>query len=425
MSDKIKSLRVTNYKGVKEIIIHPEDRSLVVIAGGNGAGKTSFVGGIIQAFDPDTIAETPKPIREGELTAEVEVITSEARLLKKWRFDKHGKVVTGSLDAFALDGAKYPSGRDFVLKATGGAIFDPKEFVNRDEKEQRRQLLALVDLPFDLAALDAERKAAFDGRTDATRELKRVTAVLSALPKPAPDAPAEEVSSSVILADAETARTNNAKVQQLRQAAIDAEQAKKAAAAEVVRLSDALDAARTLGFRAEEVRVETLAAARAGRMVDLEAITARLATVEETNAEVRKLKAWTEAAEATAKALALETNLTAKIAGFDRTKREGLAAAVFPDPLLSIDDDGITYDGIPFRQANTAKKTITAMRLLTTAQPDLRFMVVTDGDSLDDDTLAEMETLANERGYLVLTERDRNYERQVSAHVVVDGEVSA
>jgi ABC-type cobalamin/Fe3+-siderophores transport system ATPase subunit len=418
MNDKITSLSVQNYKGVREITLHPEG-SLVVIAGGNGAGKSSFIDAITEIFDPSGTRLTPKPIRAGETEASAEVVTSTARVVRTWKKDD-----AGTLAAYALDGAKYPSGKDFILKATGGALFDPKQFVNLSEKDQRDQLLARVELPFDLAQLDADRKAAFDGRTDATRELKRVTAVVNALPTPNPDAPAEEVSAAAILADAEAARTNNARVQQLRDAAIAAEQAKEAAEAEVARLAEALDSARAFGVRAEETRVETLAAARAGRMVDLDAITAKLTTVEETNAEVRKAKARAEAAGVQAKAAEQEATLTAKIDAFDKTKREGLAAAKFPVDGLSVDDTGITFNGIPFRQVNTAMKTRVAFDLATLPQPDLRLIVIKDGDSLDGDSLAEIGRIADERGYIVLVERDRDESRQIG-FTVVDGAVSA
>jgi energy-coupling factor transporter ATP-binding protein EcfA2 len=414
----ITSLSVRNYKGVREITILPEGKSLIVIAGANGSGKSSFIDGIAEIFDPSGTRLTPKPIHEGESKATAEVTTTTSRLVRTWT-----KNDAGQLAAYALDGAKYPSGKDYALKATGGALLDSSEFVLLDDKKQREQLLALVDLPFDLAKLDADRKAAFDGRTEATRELKRVTALVNSLAKPDASTPAEEVSSGAILAEAETARVHNSEVAIARLNATDAEAAKVAAAEEVARLTEALDAARTYGLRAAEAAAKTLATARKFSPVDVEGITAKLATIEATNAAVRDGKTYRAAVSERNTAQDAESVLTAKIAGFDKTKLDGLKAANFPVDGLSVSEDGITFEGIPFKQINSAKQDVIALNLVTAGKPDIRLVIMKNGDRLDADSLDQVDRTATERGYLVLVERDRD--RDDKSIIVTDGAVSA
>jgi energy-coupling factor transporter ATP-binding protein EcfA2 len=414
----ITSLSVRNYKGVREITILPEGKSLIVIAGANGSGKSSFIDGIAEIFDPSGTRLTPKPIHEGESKATAEVTTTTSRLVRTWT-----KNDAGQLAAYALDGAKYPSGKDYALKATGGALLDSSEFVLLDDKKQREQLLALVDLPFDLAKLDADRKAAFDGRTEATRELKRVTALVNSLAKPDASTPAEEVSSGAILAEAETARVHNSEVAIARLNATDAEAAKVAAAEEVARLTEALDAARTYGLRAAEAAAKTLATARKFSPVDVEGITAKLATIEATNAAVRDGKTYRAAVSERNTAQDAESVLTAKIAGFDKTKLDGLKAAKFPVYGLSVSEDGITFEGIPFKQINSAKQDVIALNLVTAGKPDIRLVIMKNGDRLDADSLDQVDRTATERGYLVLVERDRD--RDDKSIIVTDGAVSA
>ena len=68
-------------------------------------------------------------------------------------------------------------------------------------------------------------------------------------------------------------------------------------------------------------------------------------------------------------------------------------------------------------------KTTIAFDLATSAKPDLRLIVVKDGDLLDAGSLAGIESLATARGYIVLVERDRDESRQIG-FTITDGELS-
>lgn len=419
MTQEIKKLTVTNFKGVKQITVHP-DGPLAVIAGGNGEGKSSFIDAFVEMFEPKGVRLTPKPIREGETEAVAELTTDEVRIVRTWK-----KNDAGALSVFALDGAKYGSGKDFIQKATGGALFDPQAFINMDEKKQREQLLARVDLPFDLDELASKRKGAFDQRTDVGRDVTRLEAQLAGYPAADPSVPTEEVSAAAVLAEYEAAREHNRKLGEAMDACGAAEAESERAAAEVTRLVDALDAARTYHSRAKETEEALLAAFRAGPdRIDTDEISARLDKVEQTNGGIRVQAHRAAVAAELADRTAERDAFTAKLAEIDKTKADALAAVTFPIEGLSVDDDGIVFNGVPFKQINTAQKIAIAFDLATSAQPDLRLIVVKDGDLLDSASLASIKALAEARGYLVLMERDRDESRQIG-FTIVDGEVSA
>jgi energy-coupling factor transporter ATP-binding protein EcfA2 len=421
MTQNITSLTVRGYKGIPgEITLKPEGKSLLVLAGANGAGKSSFIDAIAEIFDPKGTRITSRPINSGATEAEAEVVTTEARIVRKWKDNG-----PGTLAAYALDGAKYPSGKDFIVKATGGALFDPQEFVNLDEKKQRDQLLARVELPFNLDEITAKRKGFFDARTDVGRDVTRLEAQLKGYAPADPSIPVEEVSAAAILAEHEEARAYNSFLAQQVNAIASVQGEIESASANVTRLIDELDAARTSLSRAHETEAALKAkfAKLAGR-IDTDAITARLATVEETNAKVRQQAHRAAVAAELADKTAERDALTAKLEAIDKAKVDGLAAAKFPVGGLSVDENGITFGGIPFKQVNTAKKTAIAFDLATLPQPDLRLIVIKDGDSLDADTLAGIEQIATARGYIVLVERDRDESREIG-FTIVDGEVAA
>lgn len=135
---------VQDYKGVKEITLSPTGR-LVVIAGSNGAGKSSFIDAIAELFDPKGTKLTPNPIREGADEARAEYVDDELglRITRVWK--RNG--TAGTLSVEALDGARYQKPAEVVAGLLGGAIFDPVAFLNLDEKKQREALLAKVTLP--------------------------------------------------------------------------------------------------------------------------------------------------------------------------------------------------------------------------------------------------------------------------------------
>lgn len=410
MTQEVTGMTVKNFKGVREISLQPSG-SLVVLAGGNGEGKSSFIDAFVEMFDPKGVRLTPKPIREGATEATAELITSEARIVRTWKKNDAGK-----LEAFALNGTKWPSGKDFLLKATGGALFDPYEFVKLDEKAQREQLLARVELPFDLDEITAQRKALFDARTDVNRDVKRLDAQLAMCAPANPSLPDEEESVAALMAGAEKARQHNADIQRAidlsGQLDVDIQGIEQ-------RIAELTEKRETLRRKLLDI---TPIAAR--ELIDMEPITTQLQNIDETNAAIRAQKQRQAIADELADRTAERDRLSAKLDAIDEAKSTGLASAKFPVEGLSVDDDGITFGGIPFKQVNTAQKTAIAFNLATLAQPDLRLIVIKDGDSLDKQSLAGIERIATERGYIVLVERDRDESREIG-FVIKDGQVES
>jgi hypothetical protein len=396
---------------------------LVVIAGGNGEGKSSFIDAISQIFDPTGVRLTPKPLRIGETEGFAEVVTSTARIRRTWKKDD-----AGTLEAFPLDPeARYAkTGKQFVAESTGGAIFDPEAFANLADDVQRQQLLARSILPegFNLAKLDADYQIAYDDRRAVTRTLKEAGAALTEHPEPAEGTPTEEVSAAAILAEHEQARQVNAEVERKRAEATRTEAARVAATEYVARVEAALATARGTAEHAAAEAAISLEAARVAVPVDLDAITAKLSEVESINAAVRAGKAHAAAKERVAAVQAREDELNASMAAIVQAKVDGLKAAVFPVAGLGVDDVGVTFQGVPFKQVNSAEKVLIALDLLTIPQPDLRIVIIKNGDMLDANTLAKVDARATERGYLVVTERDRDESRQIG-WTVTGGTVSA
>ena len=80
----------------------------------------------------------------------------------------------------------------------------------------------------------------------------------------------------------------------------------------------------------------------------------------------------------------------------------------------------MTFRGVPFSQVNSAMRRRVAFAIATAGDPQLRLVIVKDGDLLDADSLTAISDLAEERGYTVLVERDRDESRRLG-FTVSDG----
>lgn len=409
-----KRFSVTDYKGVRQIDLSPSG-SLVVIAGGNGAGKSSFIDAITELFDPKGSKLTPQPIRDGADEARAQYTDEDLQLRISRVWKKNG--TAGTLQVEALDGAKYSRPSDVVASLLGGAIFDPVAFLNLDERRQRDALLAKVDLPFDLDTLSREKAGAEQRRLEAGRDVKRLEGALASLPQPAEGAPSEEVASAEILAELGAAQ-DAARNLDLARREYDALAARyDSIEQQIAELQRSLAA---VGDEQEAAlgRLNTLPAP-----VDLEPIQERLRNLDAVNQAVRDRKAYERTAADLAAAQHLHEGAQIALDAIDRTKRDGLAKAAFPIDGLSVDEDGVTFNGVPFGQVNSAMRRRVAFAIATSGDPKLKLVIVKDGDLLDTDSLDAIREVADERGYTVLVERDRDESRSIG-FTVQDGSLA-
>lgn len=398
-----KTFSVTDYKGVRHIDLSPTGR-LVVIAGANGAGKSSFIDAITELFDPKGTKLTPKPIRDGADEARAEYVDEDLQLRISRRWTKNG--TAGTLQVEALDGAKYSRPADVVAGLLGGAIFDPVAFLNLDEKKQRDALLEKVDLPFDLDALGRSKAGAEQRRLEAGREVKRLQGALSSMLNPL-DAPEAEISSAEVLAELEDAQAHNRN----RDAVSARYDARAARYEELTRQIEELTAERAIVGQEQEAARDALITLPP--KIDLEPIQQKLRDLDEVNRLARARKEYAKVADEYAAAETAQAAAQRDLDKIDATKREGLANAKFPVDGLSVDDAGVTFAGVPFAQVNSAHRMRVAFAIATAGDPKLRLVIVRNGDLLDASSLQALADMAEARGYTVLVERDRDESRQI------------
>lgn len=386
---RIIRLESTNYKRLKAVEIAPDpDGSLVIVAGKNGQGKTSVLDSITAALGGVSAKTTPKPIRDGEERAEIILETED--LIVTRRFTASGSTLTVK----APDGAVYPKGQAKLDDLLGRLSLDPLAFTQLPDKDQLKTLLDLVELPFNPQQLEGERAALFTERTDVNRDLKQLAAQIEAADLPE-DGPTEEVSVADLLDQHRAAS-----------AAISRAAAAEQVVADLRGQVDALLAQlNTLRRKIAEAEVEAIRLAdEAPAPEQLDFIQEQVASAEQINAQARAWQAYNALLERKARVVEYANDLTEQIQKIDQRKADGLAAAKFPIDGLGFDDSGVTYNGVPFKQASGAEQLRVSLAMAIALNPKLRVIRIADGSLLDSDNLALVEAVARENDFQVWIE---------------------
>jgi len=405
---KIIKLTAENVKRLKAVEITPAG-TLQVIGGRNGQGKTSVLDAIWLALGGGAAAKsTVKPIRDGENHASVRLDLGDLVVTRTWTGDKTALTVT------AADGAKYNSPQSVLDALIGRLSFDPIEFTQFTPTKQREALLTLVDLPFDPGALDAERTGVFGSRTEIGRTVRGLEGQLAGLPAVPADTPDVEVSSGDLFTELRAAQDAHAQHALVLRVAEEAQSAREHAEKALAEAQFELEAAQGAESRA-------LSAVHAlPDLPDTLEIGDRIATVDQVNAAVRTKTEWARVvAELKAARMTYDAG-TDELARIDLVKADGLAAAQFPIDGLGFDDDGVTYQGLPFSQASSAEQIRVSLAIAIALNPKLRVIRILDGSLLDADNMALIEAMASASDYQVWMERVGDSDE--NAVIIEDGQ---
>lgn len=397
---KIIRLQSTNYKRLRAVEITPDkDGNLVIVAGKNGQGKSSVLDSITAALGGVNAKTTPKPIRDGEDRAEIVLETED--LVVTRRFTPSGS----TLKVTTPEGAAFPKAQARLDDLLGKLSLDPLAFTQLSDREQLATLLDLVELPFDPATLDAERKAVFERRTDVNRRVKDTEA---------------RVKGFTVTEQVEPVSVSDLLSQYRAEQAVAAEQNADLQAAD--RVDQQITELEKQLADAKATRDELAVKISNHRAVDLDGIQARIDSAEQINAQAREFEDYEAARAALSEAKADSERLSGELARIDTTKSEGLAAAKFPIPGLGFEDGGVSYQGVPFKQASSAEQLRVSLAMAIALNPALRVIRIADGSLLDADNLALIESMAREHDFQVWIEMvDDSGERGI---VIEDGAVA-
>lgn len=391
---KIINLKVENFKRLKAVEVTPSG-NVVTISGRNGQGKTSLLDSIVASLGGKRV-HPPKPIRNGETEAKIELNLGELRVVQRWKGERE------SLEVYTDAGAKYPSPQSVLDKLVGDLTFDPLAFTRMSAAMQASILAKLAGV--DLDAYGRKRKELYDARTMTNRDVKATEGQVNAITVP-PGTPDEEINVTALMGEFSAAKDKIAANEKAREGLKRLVSEGDALVAEIEAMQRALaekDAkAKELAKRIEagKIHVDGL------KDPDTKELEQKVAKAQGVNRAVA-LKIQRQAREKALDELRKRSEQQTKdIAALDTEKDKAIAAAKLPVDGLSLGEDGVTLAGIPFSQASGAEQLRVSVAMGLALNPKLKVMLVRDGSLMDEESLGLLARMAAEQDAQVWIER--------------------
>lgn len=405
---KIRRLTITNFKGIEHLTA--EVGKLTVVAGQNGAGKSSVLDALRCVFDG---GHNPALIRQDSDKALIALEIDNGVTITKTITRK-----SSELSVTDPEGREVKSPKRFVEGLAEGFGFDPLGLITTEPKKRRDYLLrvlplefprekvakALGDLPLHTALnfdsrgealalddLDACRKAIYDERTAQNRIGKQAEGNEQELHRALADIP-KEMDSTDWRAAERAAAQKIAEVDRLLAEEKDRIRAAMEREIEVIR---------------ERARQETEAAVAEHKPVrdDLVARREKARAMVEEGVRLQALRdQHAKAMEKTREHNLLSMKLEAALQKLDALREDALKA--LPIAGVEFKNGELHVDGVPFDQLNTARQFELCFVLARLSAGDLGLMVCDRAESLDQQTWDEFcAAVANEDGVQAVVAR--------------------
>lgn len=413
---RIVELRADSVKRLRAVHIRPDEHGhMVVLAGGNGEGKSSVLDAIAMALGGrDQIPA--EPIRRGAERAEVVLDLGEIVVRRTFTPAGGGQLVVQS-----RDGAKFASPQTMLDKLVGRLSFDPLAFSREKPARQSEVLQQLLGL--DLAPLDWKREEAFKERTDVNRRAKGMKSRIDAMPEHA-DAPEEPVSVSELAAELQEANRRNQDNAAARRRLETMRRDGGELRDRIERLREELEHTEEMLRQHDEHQIAAEADVQARADVDTAPLLQQIHTAEDTNCRVREKHERRNLAVEYVAEVARSEVLTKRIEEVDQQKAAAIAGAAMPVEGLGFDAaGGVTLNGLPLEQASAAEKLRVSVAIGIAMNPRLLVLLIRDAALLDEDSLGMVADLARRADCQLWVERIGVDEH--TTVIIEDGEATA
>lgn len=415
---RVIELRVSNIKRIKAARIKM-DGSMVRIEGRNEQGKSSLLDAFEYGIAGGRHLPT-EPVRRGcaKGTIGIDLGTEAGKeFVIKRTLTAEG---SSTLEVTNADGVPQKSPQALLDSFFGQTAIDPECFVHLKQDEQVRILKKLVGLDF--SALDAKRETIYHKRTQINRDLRSAQAGIGDPPVCPADLPDKPVSLAELTNEFQAASKANHDLEAKRTQLKRIEANRDLRVQTIARMESELATARAELAEFQEAATNMLSEICDQKPIDVSAITTRMQSIEKTNALIAARAKFRTAQEQVERLSTEAQDCTSQIEAIDHEKTERLAKIKFPYPGLSINQDGVTLDGLPFEQASSAAKLRASVAIGFAEKPRLRFALVREGSRLDANGIKLLAEIVAEYDGQVLVERVSDT-KSPAAFYIEDGEV--
>lgn len=422
---RILQFSAENFKRIRIVEIVPTKR-ITTITGKNGQGKTSVLDALWALFAGKRgIPE--KPVRRGADKSRLRAVVGDddgKPLLIATRTIASDR--TTNLTVEAAPGAETIAGTPQAVLDTliGQMSFDPIAFIHADAKTQVEILRGLVKVEIDIDEENRQIEKEYAERTDLKKQAKALEAQVNAIAF-SPNLPKELIDEQEILGRIQKAGDENKQIDAIarekRALASAVETAEKAVTDNIatiaatsdyiVELERNLERAKATLEAAQSVHVQLMTdvatakqlyeEAPVGELVDTQPMLIELQRAQGINREIarrtqrEKLEAELREKDGAA------TARTRSIDDREEKKRTALASAKMPIDGLAFDEKGVFFRQVPILQLGEAEQIRVGVALAMASNPKLRAVPIAHGESLDDDSLALIESMAEENNFQI------------------------
>ena len=257
----------------------------------------------------------------------------------------------------------------------------------------------------DLNVWKTNRQNLFAERTSANREVKKLTAQLEGLDPPTPNLPEQEIDLLQITQRIEIANTQIAEYSKERNRLQNLRDTEARLCKELLELERQIELKRA---EIEQIGVEEHALALQVEQLqdpDLLTLEQQLSAATQTNRQIHAASNYRRVAAALKTEEQAAADLNTKLEALDAQRAAALVKAVFPIPGLSLGEDCVLYQGLPFEQLSSSEQLRISTAIAMAANPDLRLILIRDGSLLDSKSLEIIHDLATTHDYQVWCER--------------------
>ena len=422
----ITQLEIIGFKIIEVMTLDPVTGEPIILTGDNAAGKSSILDALQIAL---TNKGTDNPIKEGEdkaiISLEMGDGEEESFTVQRTITDK------GSyLNVTREDGTKVPQAQKFLTALVGNLTFDPENFARLKGKDQAEALKAAAGINTD--EIDTEYKRQFEERTVINRLKSEAEKLYKAAPKPGP-IKAKKVDLEALFKEREEIFQILRDYNRVKDDAVN--HADEMALTNT-RLKAAREVVAELTEKQEKQQSMTTTIAQ-----DLIQVGTK---VEESEDRAKEIVDLIEGAEETNKQFADQERIAAdhtrlksayehqvvgsrhiekKIKELVAEKEEMIRDAELPITGLTFDEGGVYYEGIAFKDLNTAKKIRICVMIAIKQNPHLKIIIIKDGALINRANLKLITAIAAEHGHQVWIEKFQEDPSDQGLHIV-DGYIS-
>lgn len=416
---KVLKYEAHNVMRLSDVEMDMAGHHLFLVGGKNGQGKTSALTALLMALcgrsGMESYPEVALKTGEEEGWVKVSLGGSDDDLqesigltVELYLKRKRGGQVVESFRILDSAGEEAPEPRTLLRRLCQLKAFDPLQFERMEPKEQKATLERLLGLDF--TSSRAEHKRLYDKRTEVNRDATKIKGQLDKLVFHK-DAPDKEVSTEELLEELERRQEKNKNNAALRSVAVNMREAKCRQEQLVNRLLVELDElgkkiAKEEDALAQLVHNANESTTNAAQLVDADEaeIRQQIRDADKVNTQVRENLKKLDADAQLDDLIKESEELTERMEAIDLTEKELLKSAKWPVPGMSIDDQGVLLNGLPFGQASQSQRIMASVEVGCSLNPKLKLLVCEDGSALDEDSLAALDSALKAKDFQMIVE---------------------